>query len=353
MSKARQRENRVKARRIERGWTQAELAERAAISRAAVSAIEISRLVPSVAAALSLATVLGCSVEALFGAADESAGPTTWAWPPTHEPCRYWQANVGRRTLRYPVEASVCGVLGHDGVYASGSFIQSGEELPDRTVVMASCDPSVSLLAAELSRSSGFRLIVLSRSSRKALDLLGQGLVHVAGVHFATSHAPEANSAMVKESLGDGYQLVRSARWQEGLSVAHGVGARTVRSVLAADLRWVGREDGSAARQCQDELLPHRAPPRRLARDHRGVAEAVRCGWADIGVCLRLVSEEAGLRFLAVREESYDLCYQASAEADPLIQALLRAVRSPSYRRILGELPGFDATQAGEMVTVA
>ncbi len=59
--------------------------------------------------------------------------------------------------------------------------------------------------------------------------------------------------------------------------------------------RWVGREVGSAARELLDELLSDRRPPRRIAYGHRGVAEAVRCGWADVGVCLRLVGEEAGL----------------------------------------------------------
>jgi len=79
----------------------------------------------------------------------------------------------------------------------------------------------------------------------------------------------------------------------------------------------------------------------------------VRCGWADVGVCLRLVSEKAGLNFLTMREEVYDVSYRARSEADPRIQALLRAVRSPSYRRILSELPGFDTTQTGELVKVS
>ncbi len=344
--------NRVKLRRLERGWTQAELARHADISRAAVSAIEIGRIVPSVEAALALATALAGTVEELFGAGNQATDAVAWAWPPIQEPCRYWQARVGKRTLRFPVEATHGGVLGHDGVFTNGAFIEHGASAPEQTLVLASCDPAVSLLAAEIARLSGFRLITLPRSSRTALHLLGQGLVHAAGVHFATTQTPDANGATVKVCLGDGYRLVRAARWQEGLSIAPGVSAPSVRSALGTNLRWVGRENGSAARQCQDELLPGRAPPRRLARDHRGVAEAVRCGWADIGVCLRLVSEEAGLRFLSVREESYDICYPESAEGDPRMQALVRAVRSPSYRQILGELPGFDTTHTGELVTV-
>ena len=36
-------------------------------------------------------------------------------------------------------------------------------------------------------------------------------------------------------------------------------------------------------------------------------------------------------------------------EGDHRIQALLQVVRSPSYRRALGELPGYDSAQTGEL----
>jgi molybdate-binding protein len=86
-----------------------------------------------------------------------------------------------------------------------------------------------------------------------------------------------------------------------------------------------------------------------MARDHRGVAEALRCGWAEAGVCLQLASEEAGLDFLPVRQEAYDLCYPAAWEAEPRIAALVQVVRSATYRRLLGDLPGYDVTRTGDL----
>ena len=59
--------NPILERRLARKWSQAELAERAGIPRAAISATEGERLSPSVATALALAAVLECSVEELFG----------------------------------------------------------------------------------------------------------------------------------------------------------------------------------------------------------------------------------------------------------------------------------------------
>src|SRR6516165_4143892 len=98
-------QNNVKAFRLGRGWSQAELARRAGISRAAVSAIEIERLVPSVAAALALAAAFGCRVDALFSIGEAPQGPD-WAWPTGSDPCRFWQAEVGGRVLYFPVEAT-------------------------------------------------------------------------------------------------------------------------------------------------------------------------------------------------------------------------------------------------------
>jgi molybdate-binding protein len=80
------------------------------------------------------------------------------------------------------------------------------------------------------------------------------------------------------------------------------------------------------------------------------VADAVRSGWADVGVCHRLTCEEAGLRFLRVRVEHFDLC--VPADGDPRTDALVRVVRSPGYRRLLGDLPGYDAARAGEVEAV-
>jgi molybdate-binding protein/DNA-binding XRE family transcriptional regulator len=341
--------NLVKAYRQQRGWSQAELALRAHISRTAVSAVETNRLLPSVAAALSLARVLGCTVEALFPVGPAEDAEPVWAWPPARTPCRYWEALVGGRILRYPAEATAAGVVAHDGVFQENTFLPSGAAEPRTTLVVACCDPAAGLLAAEYARACGFRLLPLHRSSRTALTLLGQGLVHAAGVHFATAEEPDANAQAVLATLGTGYQFLRVASWEEGLSLAPNTPVTTVAAALRARLRWVAREPGAVARQCLEELLPNCPPPRRVARDHRGVAEAVRCGWADAGVCHRLAAEEAGLRFLPLRAEQFDLCYPKGADQDPRLQALVAVVRSPAYRRLLGELPGYGTARSGEV----
>ena len=214
------------------------------------------------------------------------------------------------------------------------------------------------LLAAELATHSQFRLIVLPRSSGAALDLLARGLVHAAGVHLARSDQAEGNSAAALSRLGTGpeqdYQLLRAADWDEGIALAPKLRLHSIRAAARARLRWVDREPGSGARQCLDMVLgrsQQQAPQRRLpeAHDHRGVAGAIRASCADAGICLRLTCEEANLDFLSVRKEAYELCFPDAFANDPRLQALFQAVSSAAYRRMLGELPGYDTARAGEL----
>lgn len=345
-------ENRVRGRRLVAGWSQAELASRAGISRAAVSAIEMERLDPSVTSALAIATALGCQVEELFGATAPCAEDRQWAWPPVSETGRYWRAQVGQQVWHYAIDISSSSANAHDGVYQDHRPTPGDAGSALSTLVLATCDPTTHLLASQLRRDADVRLLAFTRSSREALQLLAEGKVHAAGIHLASAAHAERNADAVRELLGSAYTLVRVALWEEGLVTPQSLGVKSTRSAVAAKLRWIGRQPGSGAQQCLDEILGDRRAPRQRAQDHRGVVEALRNGWADAGVTLRILGEEAGLRFLSVRREAYDLCFPQSFANDRRILALLRVLRSAEFRRKLGECSGYDTATTGEIVDV-
>jgi molybdate-binding protein len=277
-----------------------------------------------------------------------NAGPL-WAWQPARLPTRFWQAEVAGRQWHYPVEPTYAGALPHDGLF-EGTVMLSRVETVAPTLVMATCDPAVGLLSGELSRASGLRLLPLVRSSRAALRLLQEQKVHVAGLHLGPEGSDE-NATVVREMLGPGYRLVRVASWEEGIVTAGDRKLSSAQAARSARFKWVGREPGSGARQCFEEVLGASVSPRRIALDHRGVAEAVRAGWADAGICLRLVGDEASLEFLHVRSEAYDLCYPETLETDARLRALLAALRGPRYRGQLADLSGYRAG-TGEIVPI-
>jgi molybdate-binding protein/DNA-binding XRE family transcriptional regulator len=338
MSSGERLDNRVKWLRQARGWTQQELAQASGLSRTGVGAIEAARLAPSVTAALALARALGTSVEELFGT--PATGGIAFAWLPAAFPCRYWAAEIAGKTLLFPVEAG--SDVKHDGVARHAGDFPRNSDLARQSLVLATCDPAAGLLAAEYRRLTGYRLLVFTRASREALESAGRGLVHVAGVHLAAADAKQGNAPLIAAAQPAAeLSLLHVACWEEGLASQPAARLRSASGAAKGGLRWVGRSPGAGARRCQDELLGARRAPRHVAQDHRGVVEAIKGGWADVGVCLRLASEEGRLAFLPVGEEAYDLCFRRELAGDPRLAALVRTVRSAEYRQLLVELPGY------------
>ena len=58
--------NRLPALRAERGWSQAELAERLGVSRQTVNAVETERYEPSLSLAFKIARLFGRRIETIF-----------------------------------------------------------------------------------------------------------------------------------------------------------------------------------------------------------------------------------------------------------------------------------------------
>ena len=58
--------NRIKDLRVERGWTQQQLADATKVSRQSINSIERNRYVPSLPLALLFARIFACSTDDIF-----------------------------------------------------------------------------------------------------------------------------------------------------------------------------------------------------------------------------------------------------------------------------------------------
>ncbi len=351
-----QHQSSVARSRQERGWTQAELAERCGVSRAEISGIETGRLVPSVLVALRLAEVFEVPVESLFGASKRSTEPMPWAWLPADGETRLWRAMLNGKLRLFPIETTAAGIFPHDSLLTpTGLDVVDADARPERTLVIAGCDPLVGLLSQTMA-PRGVRVLPLQRSSHEALALLEQGLVHVAGVHFANRDGQCENDRVVRSRLGPGFSLIHEMEWQSGIATGSARPERSTRALLNARVRWVNREQGSAARETLDALLGRRPKPEgydRVVRGHRAVAATVSSGWAEAGICVRVTAAENRLGFISLQREAYELCVPQELMDDPRIVALAATLRSREYRRFLLHAPGCDASKAGEARRVA
>ncbi|MFN0056575.1 MAG: substrate-binding domain-containing protein, partial [Planctomycetales bacterium] len=302
-----------------------------------------------VATALALARILGVTVESLFGGAPGSTSPPAWAEPPREESQPHWEAEVRGQLWRYQWE-------GGRALFHAPSSLQwlTGANLPAipdpaRNLVLATCDPAAGLLVDELWSEFQIRLIVITRNSSQALEYVRLGKAHVAGVHLADTKESSGHLDAIYKTLQAPAQVLHLADWDEGVAVSASVQTSSLSTITRSRIRWVGREAGSGARVCQDQLRSERQQTHSTAGSHWSVAEALRNNWADAGVCPRLVSEAAGLRFFPVRQAAYQLCYPADLADDFRIRSLVQTVRSKSFRDKLQLLPGISSANSGEL----
>ena len=66
--------SRLRVLRAERNWSQAELAERLAVSRQTINAIETERYEPSLGLAFKMAKLFGLRIEEIFESDEPSQG---------------------------------------------------------------------------------------------------------------------------------------------------------------------------------------------------------------------------------------------------------------------------------------
>lgn len=360
--------------RLARGLGQTDLARRAGVSRQALSAIESGAYQPGVGVALALARELGESVEALFGT---SAGPVhleaAWmgderAATPRH-PARaaLALARVGGRLVALPQPhpalrlAPAAGVLeGAHGRRARVAAFRTPAEI-DATLLVAGCDPAVTILADWLGRHRPMATLApLALPSRAALGALLAGGVHAAGVHLGDRAGGEYNLAAVRQALGRRRALmVNFARWELGLGVRRGnpLAIRTIADLSRPGVRLANREPGSGARLVLDQALAElKIAPRAISgytqefAGHLEVAAAVAAGEADTGLTLRVAAEAWGLDFVAVREERYDLVIlERDAESAP-VRAMLEALNSAGFASELAALSGYDTAATGQVI---
>jgi molybdate-binding protein len=84
------------------------------------------------------------------------------------------------------------------------------------------------------------------------------------------------------------------------------------------------------------------------AGDHEQVARLVACGAADAGIAIESVALAAGLGFVPLSEERFDLALPAERAAEPAVARILDALGDAAFRREVARLPGYDISLTGQ-----
>lgn len=339
---------------------------------------------PSTGLGLQLARALCCGVEDLFRLAPPdsiSVRLVPRLFPQSDGELR--QGNrvaLGRSGGQWVAHALSAGdMTSADGILLSASTPVDGIVRPlaahrdlERNVLVAGCAPLLGTVADWTNRRfADSRVRWIRAGNRRALQLLAEGMVHVAGLHFAGGGLPDthdrdadegaatANLMAVREALPGRRVLVANlTQWRQGIVLPPGnplgVGGD---DLLRPGLRLVQREHGSGADDLVRALLARAnvcgpAPDGPSAFGHEDVARLVRWRSADAGIAIEPAALAEGLEFLPLADERFDLVVPAELAIAPPVSRLLDVLGDPGFHAEAARIPGYDSSLAGETATV-
>jgi molybdate-binding protein len=230
------------------------------------------------------------------------------------------------------------------------------KELAKRLLV-AGCDPGISVLARHAQRA-GIELVVVNRNSSQSLDLLKQRFVHIAGTHLRDESTGESNLPAILERFTKGsVAVIGFALWEEGIVVARGnpKRIRTIADFARPNVTIVNRDAGAGCRLMLDSHLDRLGVAARsvsgysqIALGHLPVAWHVLTGKADCGIATKAAARVYGLDFVPILSGRYDLVIRKADLTSEAVQVLLDTLGRAAFRRELEGLGGYDAKTAGD-----
>ena len=372
--------NRLKTLRMEKGFSQSELATRAGITRQAISAIESNLYLPTTVVALRLASVLACHVEDLFSLVpteDILEGTLIGHLPSTEtnsHPVRVKVSSVGKRTVVRPVMdlgEQLSFAVPADGYVTdtqgklSGSTVRvtlsRDRDAIEQEISVAGCDPAIFLVGEHLRRHKDRTTVVgWTMGSMAALQALQRGEVHVAGMHLFDPVTGESNLPFLKRALkGSSYEVVTFATWEEGFLVRTGnpLSIRTAADLAEPMVTLVNREEGSGARLLLDQRLrasgvepAHVRGYDRIVSSHVEVARAIAGRQAEVGIGIRSAAQQFNLDFVPLQTARYDLVVPKSyLKSHPTLTHLFETLASRPFRKEIEALGGYDTSDTGKV----
>ncbi len=210
-------------------------------------------------------------------------------------------------------------------------------------------------------RESASRLASLPEGSEAGLQRLARGEVNAAAIHLHRLDGDDDKANIKAVALAPGLHdavLIAFARREQGLIVAAGnpLGLSDIASVSLKRAKVALRPQGAGAQLLLLSLLAQAglaydalATVKPVCPTGPDIAQAVRAGRADCGVATRSVAQAAGLGFVPLTWERFDLALRQREYFGPGLQALFKFLRTEAFHARGRELTGYDTSEAGDV----
>jgi len=210
-------------------------------------------------------------------------------------------------------------------------------------------------------RESRSQLASLPEGSEAGLTRLARGEVTAAAIHLhrldGDDELANADAVAAAPGLHDAV-LIAFARREQGLVVAYGnpLALDGIAGIASRRARLALRPQGAGAQLLLLALLARAgltldalATVKPVCPTGPDIAQAVRSGRADCGIATRSVAQAAGLSFVPLTWERFDLALRQRDYFRPGPQALFKFVRTAAFRDRATELGGYDVGETGEV----
>lgn len=201
-------------------------------------------------------------------------------------------------------------------------------------------------------------LAILPEGSKRGLRRFIAGEVLAAAIHFHDVDKPDLDTNLdivTKESSLYDSVLIEFAKRDQGLLTASGnpLGLTCLADVAEKSARMAFRPVGAGAQQLllalmkREKLPASRIKPALTAHTGADVAQAIRTSHVDCGIGTRALATVAGLGFVPLSRERFDLLVrQRDSYREPL-QKLLSFFKTQSFIDQAQEFGGLDVSNAG------
>jgi putative molybdopterin biosynthesis protein len=212
-------------------------------------------------------------------------------------------------------------------------------------------------------RESGSGLASLREGTMRGVERLQRNEVMAAAIHFhghdLSTNAADANVAAVRAMSGlHDAVLVGVARREQGLLLAPGnpKNLHSLSDAIASGATIAVRQPGAGAQLLLEALLARLgATPKHLRKleppclTGPDLAGAIRSGNADCGIATRAAARSAGLDFLPLVWESFDLLMRQRSYFRTNMQALVRFLGEARFSQRAAEMSGYDTASSGRV----
>ncbi len=284
---------------------------------------------------------------------------------------------VGERLLAAPVSRGagvITSLVQADGIVMvprGSQGLPAGERVKvrlyrsmseiERTIFsIGSHDITLDVIAQFLAMK-GRRLASANVGSLGGLVALRRGEAHLAGSHLLDPESGEYNLTYIRQYLPDvPVRVIALVGRDQGLLVPRGnpKDIQSLDDLRNPDIQFVNRQRGAGTRV----LLDYHLGKIGLAAEsihgysqeeftHLSVAAAVASGRADCGLGIAAAAHALALDFVPLFEERYDLVVPLIYAKHELLDPLWELLTNPEFRQIVSELPGYDISIMGTVVT--